>query len=163
IDGKGGSKLEAVPAGASANLQLFADQTTVRSLSVEGNQVNGTVAAVDAAAPTITIGKNTDPVSAGGPPRHQHRKSQPGEPPGRPAGANVSLKLQVDQKTAQRVDASGGSDFGQVKAVDAVNNTITVTGGPPTERVYTVPADAPIRIDGKPGKLADVPVGAGLH
>jgi hypothetical protein len=47
--------------------------------------------------------------------------------------------------------------------VDAANSTITVTGGQPEDRIYVVPAKAPISIDGKPGKLADIPVGAGLH
>jgi RNA polymerase sigma factor (sigma-70 family) len=159
IDGKAG-KLDAIPSGANANLQLFADQLTVRSLSVEGKQVNGIVKTVDAARRTITIDTTTYPVAADA---HISIDHHAGTLADLPPGANVGLNLQVDQKTALRVVANGSSDFGQVKAVDTVNNTITVTGGPPNDRIYQVPADAPITIDGKAGKLADIPVGAGLH
>jgi RNA polymerase sigma factor (sigma-70 family) len=159
IDGKAG-KLEAVPAGANANLQLLSDQATVRSLSVEGKQVNGIVKAVDAARRTITIDASTysvaEDVCIG-------IDCKPGKLEDLPPGANVGINLRVDQKTVLRISANGSSDFGQVKAIDATNSTITVTGGPPNDRIYTVPADAPITIDGKASKLADIPVGAGLH
>jgi uncharacterized protein (TIGR03067 family) len=159
IDGKRG-KLTGIPAGASANLQLCADQTTVRSLSVEGEQVNGVVKAVDAANRTVTVGDTTYPVADDA---HIGIDHKPGKLEDLPAGANVGLNLRVDQKTVLRISANGSSDFGQVKAVDAVKGTITVTGGPPTDRVYTVPQGAPITMDGKPGTLAAIPVGAGLH
>jgi hypothetical protein len=159
IDGKPG-KLANIPAGARANLQLMSDQATVRYLTVEGNQVNGIIKAVDAARRTITIDATVYPVAEDA---HISIDHAPGKLDDLPPGANVSLNLQVDQKTVLRVSASGSSDFGQVKAVDVTSNTITVTGGPPNDRVYTVPVNAPIFIDGKAGKLADVPVGAGLH
>jgi RNA polymerase sigma factor (sigma-70 family) len=159
IDGRPG-KLEAVPAGANANLQLLADQTTVRSLAVEGKQVNGIAKEVDLAKRTITVGDTAYPVAQDAQVGIDHH---PGKLEGLPAGANVDLNLSVDQKTVIRVFATGSSDFGQVKAVDTNSNTITVTGGPPNDRVYNVPADAPISIDGQPGKLAAIPVGAGLH
>jgi RNA polymerase sigma factor (sigma-70 family) len=74
--------------------------------------------------------------------------------------ARVYLTLAADQKTAQRIDADGGPelDKGSVKAVDAEKNTITDSN----DRVFTVAKDAEIVIDGKAGKLADVPVGARL-
>jgi RNA polymerase sigma factor (sigma-70 family) len=159
IDGKAG-KLAGIPVGASANLQLYADQTTVRSLNAEGTQINGVAKAVDAANRTITVNDATYPVSSDA---HIAIDHKPGKLEDLPAGAQVALNLRVDQKTVLRISANGSSDFGQVKAVDAVNNTITVTGGPPNDRVYTVPPDAPIVIDGQPGKLAAIPVGAGLH
>jgi RNA polymerase sigma factor (sigma-70 family) len=159
IDGKGG-KLAAIPAGANANLQLLADQTTVRSLTVEGKQVNGIVKAVDAVKRTITIDTTTYPVAPDAKISIDHKS---GTLETLPPGASVGLNLMVDQQTVLRVFATGSSDFGQVKAVDTVKNTITVTGGPPNDRVYDVPAAAPIHIDGKAGKLADIPVGAGLH
>jgi RNA polymerase sigma factor (sigma-70 family) len=159
IDGKVG-KLAAIPAGASVNLQLFADQTTVRSLAVEGAPINGIAKAVDVVNRTITVNETTYPVPAEANVSIDHK---PGKLEGLPVGANVSLSLRVDQKTVGRISAAGGADFGQVKAVDAVKSTITVTGGPPNDRVYVVPPDAPIVIDGKPGKLAEIPVGAGLH
>jgi hypothetical protein len=126
----------------------------------EGKQVNGIVTAVDAANRTITVGETTYPVAPDAPVGIDHR---PGKLEDLPAGASVGLNLKGDQKTVGRVSANGPSDFGQVKAVDAANNTITVTGGPPQDRVYNVPADAPIHIDGKAAKLADIPAGAGLH
>jgi RNA polymerase sigma factor (sigma-70 family) len=159
IDGKAG-KLAEIPGGACANLQLFADQTTVRSLSVEGQQVNGIVKAVDAARRTITIDDKTYPVAADAHVGIDHR---PGKLEEVLPGANVGLNLCVDQKTVLRISGTGSSDFGQVKAVDSANSTITVTGGPPNDRVYNVPPDAPITIDGQPGKMAAIPVGAGLH
>src|SRR5262249_22922052 len=54
IDG-GPGKLAGVPAGAFVNLQLFADQTTVRSCRAEGKQVNGVVKAMNAGKRTITV------------------------------------------------------------------------------------------------------------
>src|SRR5262249_13890023 len=88
---------------------------------------------------------------------------KPGTLENLPPGASVGLNLQVDQQTVLRVVATGSCDFGQVKAVDAVKNIITVTGSPPNDRGYTVTADAPMHSDGKAGQLADIPVGAGLH
>jgi RNA polymerase sigma factor (sigma-70 family) len=160
IDGKKAGTVAGIPAGAFANLQLCADQTTCRSLAVEGGNVNGVVKAVDIANRTVTVGESTYPVSPGANIGIDHK---PGKLEDLPAGANVGLALQVDQKTVLRIFATGSSDFGQVKAVDAANGTITVTGGPPNDRVYTVPPDAPISIDRKPGALAAIPVGAGLH
>jgi RNA polymerase sigma factor (sigma-70 family) len=159
IDGKAGN-LAGIPAGACANLQLFADQTTVRNLSVEGAQVNGIAKTVDAAGRTITVNDTTYRVAPGA---HVSIDHAPGKLEDVPAGANTILNLQVDQKTVLRISAAGNSDFGTVKAVDAAGGTITVTGGPPEDRVYIVPANAPISIDGKAGALAAIPVGAGLH
>jgi RNA polymerase sigma factor (sigma-70 family) len=159
IDARPG-QLAAIPMGAFVNLQLLADQTTVRCLKAEGSQVNGTVKAVDAANRTLTINDTSYPIA---PDAHVSLDHKPGKLDDLPAGANVCLNLQVDQKTVLRISATGSSDFGQVKAVDAANGAITVTGGPPNDRVYQVPADAPIVIDGQPGSLAAIPVGAGLH
>jgi RNA polymerase sigma factor (sigma-70 family) len=159
IDGKAG-KLTGIPIGSSANLQLLADQTTVRGLSVEGSPVNGIAKAVDAANRTITVNDKTYPVA---PDAHISIDHKPGKLDDLPAGANLGLNLKVDQKTVLRIFATGSSDFGQVKAIDAANRTITVTGGPPNDRVYNVPKDAPITIDGQPGKLAEIPISSGLH
>ena len=159
IDGKVG-KLAGVPVGAIVNLQLRADQTTVRSLSAEGAQINGVVKAIDVPNRTIKVNDATYPIAQDVQVGVDHK---PGKLEDVPAGCNVSLNLRVDQKTVLRISANGNSDFGQVKAVDTANNTITVTGGPPNDRVYHVPPDAPISIDNKPGTLAAIPVGAGLH
>jgi RNA polymerase sigma factor (sigma-70 family) len=159
IDGKPGTLAE-IPVGSSANIQVCVDQQTARSLAAEGTQINGQVKAVDAAVRTVTVNEATYPVA---PDAHIAIDHKPGKLEDLPAGANVGLNLKVDQKTVLRISANGSSDFGQVKAVDAANNTITVTGGPPNDRVYNVPPDAPITIDGQPSSLAAIPVGAGLH
>jgi RNA polymerase sigma factor (sigma-70 family) len=159
VDGKPG-QLAGIPAGASANLQLCVDQQTVRSLTAEGQQINGKVQAVDAAKRTITVNDATYPVAADA---HIGIDHKAGKLEDLPAGASVGLNLKVDQNTVLRISANGSSDFGQVKAVDPANSTITVTGGPPNDRVYNVPTDAPITIDGQPATLAAIPFGAGLH
>lgn len=158
IDGKGG-KLAGIPAGASVNLQLLADQTTVRSLSAEGGQVSGIAKAVDAQKSTITINDVTYPVAQDA---HIGIDHQPGKLGGVPPGANVTIHLRVDQKTVLRISAAGASIFGNVKAVDIGKNTITVAGHP-DDRTFRVPEKTHIIIDGKAGKLADIPVGSGLH
>jgi RNA polymerase sigma factor (sigma-70 family) len=158
IDGKPG-KLAGIPTGATVNLSLCVDQQTVRSLSAEGTQVAGLVKAVDAAGNTITINDTTYPVAADALIGIDHK---PGKLAELPVGANIAANLQVDQKTILRISAGGASVFGTVKAVDAQKNTITVTGHP-EDKTYRVPADTAIVIDGKPGQLADIPAGAGLH
>jgi len=158
IDGKP-AKLAGIPTGANVNVNLYVDQQTVHGLSAEGGQVTGLVKAVDAEKNTITINDTTYPVA---PDAHIGIDLKPGKLAGVPVGANVTLNLQVDQQTVLRICAEGSSVFGTVKAVDAQKNTITVTGHP-DDRTFPVPADAVIVIDGKPGKLSDIPPGAGLH
>ena len=65
----------------------------------------------------------------------------------------------ADRKTARDIRAERPQVSGVVKAVDARKNTLAVedNGAPKT---FTVTGDARVEIDGKPGKLADVPPGA---
>jgi RNA polymerase sigma factor (sigma-70 family) len=135
----------------------------------EGPQVvDGLVQAVDAEKNTLTFA-------------YKHRPGQPektvavakdapisidgkpGKLAGVPPGAFVNLGLSVDQKVVRSLEAGGGSYSGVVKAVDAEKNTITIdiinAGG---EKTFPVAKDANIDIDGKPGKLADVPREAGI-
>jgi RNA polymerase sigma factor (sigma-70 family) len=158
IDGKAG-KLTDIPAGASCNLHLCADQSTVRCLSAEGGQVHGVAKGVDAANRTITIGDTNYAVPQDAQIGIDHK---PGKLEGVPTGANVIIDLRVDQKTVLRVSASGSSVFGTVKAVDTQRNTITVNGNP-ADRTFAVPPDTHIVIDGKPAALAGIPVGSELH
>ncbi len=158
IDGKPG-QLSGVPGGASVNLQLCADQTTVRSLSAEGAQVNGLVKAVDAGKNTITVGDTAYPVAEGA---GVVIDRKPGRLADLPEGANVTLNLRVDQKTVLRISAGGASVFGTVKAVDVAKNTITVTGHP-DDRTFSVAADTVITIDGQPGAVTAIPPGSGVH
>lgn len=127
-------------------------------------QVNGVVKAVDAPRNTLTIsqqdGEATFTVAKDA---HIDIDGKPGELAALPKGAHVQLREFVDRQTARSVHANGSSDFGTVKAVDAQRNTITVTGGSPNDRIYNVPSDTPIVIDGKPSTLAAIPKGAHLH
>src|SRR5262249_25807842 len=86
-------------------------------------------------------------------------------------GVWVALGLCVDQKTTRSINAAGPSLSGVVKAVDAEKSTVTLAdtqwrpgsgkdlpadGG---ESTFPVAKDASIVIDGKPGKLAGLPLG----
>src|SRR4029077_1148008 len=88
---------------------------------------------------------------------------KPGTLAGVPAGAFVTLNLLVDQKTAWSLRAGGAlvPTFGTVlvKAVDADKNTITIKERE-DEKTFTLAKDANIVVDGKPGKLSGIPVGA---
>jgi uncharacterized protein (TIGR03067 family) len=158
IDGKPGS-LAAIPSGASVNLQLLADQQTVRCLSAEGAQVHGVVKAVDVSKSTITVNDATYPVAANA---NIVIDRKPGKLDGVPAGSNVSLSFQVDQKTVLRISATGSSVFGRVELVDTQRSTISVVGNG-RGHTYGVSADTVITIDGKPGTLAGIPQGSSLH
>ena len=166
IDGKAATVAK-IPKGSTAHIDLCADQTTCRNVTVEGTPANGIVKALDLKKRRITI-------TLGQPPEDRTfdvaKDVQVDIDWGKsnklsdlPVGASVGATVRTDQRTICRIQANGSSDFGTVKAVDAVNNTITVIGGPPNERIYNVPPDAPIAIDGQPGKLAAIPVGANLH
>jgi hypothetical protein len=158
VDGKPGT-LAGIPMGASVNLNLCVDQTTVRSLSAEGAQVTGLVKTVDVGKNAITVNGTTYPVSPDAGIAIDHK---PGKLSAVPVGANVTLNLQVDQKAVLRITAGGASIFGNVRAVDVEKGTITVRGNP-DDRTYQVAKDTIIRIDDQPGTLAGIPMGAGLH
>jgi len=142
--------------GAHVDLGLRVDQETTHNISAQGPQVNGVVKAVDTEKNTITVNDQTYPVAPDANISIDFKGSG-GKLTGIPAGAFVGMSLRVDGNTVWRIQANGPSDFG------TVNNTITLTGGPPNDRVYNVPPDCPITIDGQPAKLAAIPVGAGLH
>jgi RNA polymerase sigma factor (sigma-70 family) len=166
--GKGGkpgpARLTDLPVGAHVILRLSPDQKSVLSVSAQGATISGTVKAVEAAKNSITLTVFV-------------RKGDPGEDrtfvlakdaavwiDGKeskladlPVEAAVTVRLSPDQKHANSIQAEGRSTYGTVKAVDAGANSITLadkTG----EHTLAVSKDASISIDGKPGKLADVPV-----
>jgi RNA polymerase sigma factor (sigma-70 family) len=148
-----------LPAGAMIQLGLRVDQNTVQTISAAGPAVNGTVKAVDLAKSTITVNDRTYPVAADA---NIGIDWKPGKLAGLPPGCNVSMALRVDGKTVGRIQANGPSDFGRVKAVDVEKKTITVSGNP-ENRTYLVLPETVIRIDDKPGTLADIAVGSRLH
>ncbi len=90
-------------------------------------------------------------------------------------GALVSVRLSVNLKQIQALHAEGPTLTGTVKAVDPAKKSLTISGGPQgrggeaaEEQRLIVAPDAVIFLDNgkgqrlsiKPGKLADVPVGA---
>lgn len=90
------------------------------------------------------------------------------------AGATVTLTLTADQAVVESIVAEGPVVRGQVKAVDASKNTLTVSVAgstreqPIDDKTYTLTPDIEISVDDgrgrrfsiKEGKLADVAAGA---
>jgi hypothetical protein len=84
-----------------------------------------------------------------------------------PAGAFVNLGLAVDRKTVRWLHAQGprvqDCNGSEVKAVDAEKGTITFADMALPQvagKTWTVAKDATINIDGKWGKLSELPAGA---
>jgi Cu/Ag efflux protein CusF len=166
IDGKP-AKLTELPRGAHITLVLAVDQTA-RNLRAEGSPVSGVVRAVDFDKKTITVedkeGEKTFPVAQDA---HVEVDGKPATLAGLPRGANANLTLGVDEKTVRNVRAEGSQVIGAyVRAVDAEKRTITLEAreldrlAEVDGKTFTVAADARVEIDGKPGQLAEVPVGA---
>jgi RNA polymerase sigma factor (sigma-70 family) len=173
IDGKPG-QLAGIPRGASLHaLNLCVDQQTTHSINVEGPGFHHVpVKAVDAEKGTITFGDQAPAAVAGKTiPLAQNADfridGKPAKVAGLPAGAFVNLILTVDQATARRLDAEGphlgGCGGSMVKAVSAGQNTITFDDKALPEvagKTFTFAPDVNILIDGKPGKLTELPAGA---
>jgi hypothetical protein len=88
-------------------------------------------------------------------------------------GVAVSLTLSADHKAVESILAEGPTLRGQVKAVDAKKNTLTVAlgagrGDPGEEKTFALAADAEVAVDDgrgrrlsvKEARLADLAVGA---
>jgi hypothetical protein len=117
--------------------------------------VNGVVKAVDPATNTITVNDRTYDVA---PDANIAIDNKPGALTGLPPGAIVGLTVRADWQTVGRIQAHGPSVFGPVKAVDAARNTLTVD-----DATFLVAKDTVVAINGKPGQLQALPVGAAVH
>src|SRR5207244_3698377 len=154
-----------------------ADQQTVCSIGAEGPHLGGCggspVKAVDVERRTITFDDKAIAEVAGktfavGKDANIVIDGKPGNLAGVPAGAYINVTLAVDQQTVGTIHAQGPPvqcDCGgsPVKAVDAERRTITFDDKARAEvagKTFTVASDALIVIDGKPGRLADLPAGA---
>jgi hypothetical protein len=159
--------LAGLPKGAYASVSLLGDSRTARGIEAVGPQLDGVVTAVDTEKRTLTV-----TVSHGGGEKTftltKNAKVQidgkPGNLAALPPGANVTLSWFTDLSTARNLEAGGSWWQGiRVKAVDTVNNTITIDDGQrePELAGKTLPVGktADINIDGKRGKLAAVPPG----
>jgi hypothetical protein len=170
-------KLADIQTGALVSVKLSLDQKTVESMTATGPHVFGVVKAVDVAKHTITL--KTPPRNRG---EDEEEKTwtlakdadvlvdegRGGRGFGRAAklsdlvaGAVVTLKLSVDQKSAVVVRASGPTVFGQLKSVDAGKRTVTVLvgagrGSDGEEKTFTLAKKARVFSEGKPIKLAEV-------
>jgi RNA polymerase sigma factor (sigma-70 family) len=170
-------KLAQVPTGAFVNLGLAADQQTARSIGAEGPHLGdcggSMVKAIDVekrtltfddkataavAGKTFTVGKDANIVIDG----------KPGALADLPEGSYINVTLSVDQQTVGTIHAQGAPvdcDCGGslVRSVDPANDAITFDDkarAAVAGKTFTVAKDALISIDGKPGKLAELPAGA---
>jgi RNA polymerase sigma factor (sigma-70 family) len=176
VDGKA-AKLDAVPPGVFVNLDLAADQRTVRCLGADGPGIGGCggsmVTAVDVRKRTITFDKKAAPDVAGktfaiaADALITINGNRTGTLADVPVGCHVGLALRVDGKTVGRVHALGPSNLcdpgGSVlKAVDAEKGTITFDDGANRAvagKTFSLAKDANVIVDGKAGKLSVIPPG----
>jgi RNA polymerase sigma factor (sigma-70 family) len=177
VDGKG-AELAAVPPGAFVNLNLAADQQTVRDIGADGPSLGGCggslVVAVDVPGRAITFDEKAAPDVAGktfavaADALVTINGNKKGTLSDVPVGCCVNLLLRVDGRTVGHVYAQGPSNLCElggsvVKAVDTEKGTITFDDGAGTEvagKTFTLAKDAVIAIDGKPGKLSALPPGS---
>jgi RNA polymerase sigma factor (sigma-70 family) len=176
VDGRE-AKLSAMPPGSFVNLDLAADQRTVRHVSADGPNLGGCggslVKAIDVQKRTLTFDKKAPPDVAGR--TFAIAANAPvwidGKPAALsdvPAGCFVNLLLRTDGKTAGHVRAQGPSNLCEpggsvVKAVDVEKGTITFDDKVRSEvagKTFALATDANIAIDGKPGTLAALPPGS---
>jgi RNA polymerase sigma factor (sigma-70 family) len=180
IDGKL-ARLAALPTGANITLSQFVDPKTARDIQASGSWWPGVlVKAVDAEKRTVTftadeyvrgsvhrqpreVAGKTMPVAQDA---HIVVDGKPGNLAALPPGAFVVVHLCADQKTVGSLDATGpdlgGHGGSLVKAIDVEKRTITFDDNAHAEvagKTFTLARDASIVIDGKPGMLAEVPVG----
>jgi hypothetical protein len=168
IDWKPG-QLSGLPVGANVTLSKFVDSHTAGNVQGNGRNLFGAaVKGVDAEKNTITVadrdGEKTFAVA-------QDTCITVDRKPNRltavPKGAFVNMALKVDQATVCTLGADGphlgGCGGSMVKAVDPEKSTITFDDKAAPDvagKTFTITRDAGVTIEGKPGKLADVPAGA---
>jgi hypothetical protein len=102
IDGKPG-KLADIPVGAYVSMTLSADRQTARQVHAQGPPVSGVVKGVDAQRNTLTVDDRTYTVASD---TSVTIDGQRGQLAGLPVGANVSLRLCLDQKTVRMINAN---------------------------------------------------------
>jgi RNA polymerase sigma factor (sigma-70 family) len=179
IDGKPAS-LASVPTGAFVNLDLAADQQTVRHLGAAGPDLGGCggslISAVDAAKGTITFDDKAMAEVAGktftvASDALVSVDGKPGTLAAVPVGCYVSVSLRIDGQTVGQLRAQGPSNVcdcggSPVTAIDVEKRTITFDDKARAEvagKTFTLAKDAIVGIDGKPGTLAAVPVGSNVQ
>ena len=179
-------KLADVTPGTSVSLQLSSDKTTVTHILVQGEHLNGTVKAVDAAAKTITVEKK-DKSGATERTAAVHAdariffagsgKSKSEAPPSAQlsdvkVGARVSVSISADHKSIIGITIEGKTVSGSVSNVDPAKHTITISSkgeGGLTEDTFTIAPSTAIYVDVEGQKrtetatLAEVGVGMNVN
>jgi hypothetical protein len=176
IDGKRG-KLTDVPPGCCVNLRLTADRRKALHIEATGPFVacdfgGSVVKAVDLEKSTITFDDKARSEVAGktfvvARDAIISIDAKRGKLADIPLGCCVSLRLTADQSAALNVQAEGpyvACDCGGslVKAVDYDRSTITFDDKARAEvagKTFVVARDANITVDGRRGKLTDLPTG----
>lgn len=175
-------KLSDLTEGVSVSLTLSLDQKTAHQVAVHAPSVSGNVKAVDAAKRTITLvskGKEQQTeqtfVLAGDAKIYLPGldKAPKGTKESKPAeegklsdlaqGLGVVVNLSFDRKQALAIQVQAPSVGGNLRSVDAAQNTITITfkgEGGQQEKTFAVAKDARITlVDGgknPEGKLSDL-------
>jgi RNA polymerase sigma factor (sigma-70 family) len=160
------ARLSDVPVGAHVTLVLSLDGKGVVSVWAEGATVTGTVKGIDPGKNTLTLSvlrSKTEPVEEKtfDVPRDVSLQIDGKEAKlaDVPLESSATFKMGADQKSIAAIYVAGPGAFGEVKAVDAANGSITLASKA-GEHTYAVGKEARISIDDKAGTLADVPVGA---
>ncbi len=181
VDGKSGA-LTDVTVGSKVKLGLSATDKTVAITAdvdttpkmddgqVHSERVYGAVVSVDTTADTITVATTragattnttytlsaTATITVDGAAATLDQLT---------SGVKVSLMTDpTDPATVTAVTAVGTEVEGRVTAVDAVNNTITVSGHDGSSpAIYTLTTTTPITINGATGSLSAVTVGSEAH
>jgi RNA polymerase sigma factor (sigma-70 family) len=171
----GGTKLADVPLGTNVTMKVSADRKLVTSIHAEGQEIHGFIKAVDGNKNTVTVTIGGDKDRTFNVPAAAYlaindgkqKGKQPPAPPAKltdvPVGAEVTLRLTLDQKAIVSLSVHEATVYGVVKAVDAGKNSLTLTihvkkGESPEEKSFDVAKDVAVWIDGNEGKLADLPV-----
>ncbi len=179
-DGTGEKKVKEVPladlkAGTAVTVKLSGDLTAAGSVRSRGQTVTGVYKTADgaksitvtvkaggeAAEKTFDLAKDVRVSFGGG---KGGKVAEEAKLADLKAGAPVRLLLSLDGKSAVAIQAEGATIRGTLKEVDAEKRTLTVTvaakNEPAEDKAVEVAKDARVSIDGKDGKLADLPAGA---
>jgi hypothetical protein len=183
-------KLGDLSAGVRVVLTLTANGKAVESIHAEGPSFQGVVKGVDTDKSTITLtlnargrgdegeektftlDKKAEIVLDDG--RGRRTSFKEGKLADVTAGCLATVKLSVNQKTANSVLAGAPTIYGIVKSVDGPKGTITLTlgargrGEEAEEKTWSVAKDADVLLGNlrggrgfaRGGKLADLPAGA---
>jgi hypothetical protein len=174
-------KLTDLKEGMRLVVSLSQDKKTASGIQAAEKQqlVEGAIKAVDAAQNTITVANKdkqtgqkqeaTFPVAADarivrtGHAKGNEKAAKLGD---LKEGMRLVLRLSPDNKAVVGIQVAAPTATGVIKSVDAARSSVTVTLGAKDNAkdiTYEVEKKAPVLIDGKEGKLADLKEGSPIH